>query len=95
MLWELSSISNFFVATKGGNLPGYAMLASMVPQLNLSVVMAINTDANDFAWMHDIQPILLPALNETLVSRQEYPIAEPGPRSADVVGKYVMKLATS
>lgn len=87
--WELESIANFYVVSKGGNLPGYATLLSMVPQLNVTVTMTINTDADDFAWIRSIQSVLLPALNETLVSLQKNPPADPGPHYHDVIGEYV------
>ena len=88
--WELTSIANFLVVSKGGNLPGYATLVSMVPRLNVSIVMAINDNADDFSWMYAISDLLLPALNRTLVSMQPYPVAEPGPHAKAVLGTYVL-----
>ena len=88
--WELTSVANFYVASKGGNLPGYATLVSMVPRLNVSIVMAINNDADDFSWMYAINDLLIPALNHTLVSMQPNPVADPGPHSEAVVGRYVL-----
>ena len=32
--WELLSVSDFFTTNKGGNLPGYATVFSLVPELN-------------------------------------------------------------
>lgn len=91
--WELASISDFFVVSKGGNLPGYATVFSLVPRLNVTVVMAINTDADDFAWLQIIHSLLLPALNASLVAEQRDPPAIPGPRYKDVVGTYTATMA--
>lgn len=88
--WELASIKNFFVAFKGGNLPGYATIISMIPTLNVSVVMAMNTDANDMAWLQTIHDLLLPALNETLIDLEQTTAPSPCPHMQDVVGAYLV-----
>lgn len=90
--WELASIKDFFVVSKGGNLPGYATAFSLVPALNVTVAMAINSDADDFRWIRAIQGTLLPALNSTLISLQNSPPADPGPRYRDVVGTYAQSV---
>jgi hypothetical protein len=52
--------------------------------------MAMNTDANDLAWLHTINDLLLPALNETLIDLERSTGSIPCPHTQDVVGTYLV-----
>ena len=87
-----SDRGGYWANTKGGNVPGYTALLAFVPELDLTLAMALNGDssgeANQRTIGAQILRALLPALNATLTTG--YRPVDSGPESAvsRVVGRY-------
>jgi CubicO group peptidase (beta-lactamase class C family) len=79
---SLTGAAPFLVLSKGGNLPGYTALVSLVPELNVSVIALFNGGADEFAFGDALFDILLPPLAAALAQLDPHPAGNPGPRGS-------------
>lgn len=84
--WEGCFAGNHSMPTKGGNLPGYAALLALVPDLQLSLSLVVNGGMDDLGAAAVLMPPLVQAFSDALLPLQ--PTANPGPTPNDYVGNY-------
>ena len=89
--WEnaLDAATGFTVRRKGGNLPGFTALFSLVPELRVALTVNINYGVDEFGLADQAWALILPALVRMLLPLQPPPPLLPANASA-YAGAYRM-----
>lgn len=93
--WEMQFHNNsgFLVRRKGGNVPGYAALLSMVPELELSLVMLWpNMNTEELSASVSAMDRLLKPFADMFQAVQDHPKNQPQPDNRDrFLGNWTLK----
>jgi hypothetical protein len=71
--WETTKRYQYWVQEKGGTLPGFSSIVSMIPELRLGLAVFANNQGRSGEWSRLAHEILIPALQTLLASNQPLP----------------------